>query len=73
MSHTIENTKISPTKSTKFRNNGLDDIKKNRPLPRNGFSAVATERGWFIIGGDRHRASFNDMWLLNKKAVEIYQ
>lgn len=51
----------------------MEDSKKNRPLPRNGFSVVATEQGWFIIGGDRHRASFNDVWLLNRRAIDIYQ
>lgn len=37
-------------------------IRKIRPQPRDGHAAVVVGNQLVILGGDRHRLSFNDMF-----------
>jgi len=34
------------------------------PMPRDGHAAVVMFNSLFIFGGDRHRAPFNDLFIL---------
>ena len=39
-------------------------LKNIRPLQRDGCSITRISDGWILFGGDRHKVTFNDTWLL---------
>jgi hypothetical protein len=42
-------------------------LKNIRPLPRDGATISRTSIGWVLIGGDRHKVTFNDIWILSQE------
>jgi hypothetical protein len=40
-----------------------------RPLARDGASIVRLFDGWVLFGGDRHKSTFNDTWILSQKEI----
>ncbi|KAL4464811.1 hypothetical protein ABPG74_011372 [Tetrahymena malaccensis] len=62
---------LQQIKQVKIENSRIKNIK---PQPRDGHSAIVIDDFLIILGGDRHKLSFNDIFECNlKKALNNYQ
>lgn len=43
-----------------------------KPLARDGATMTPLKEGWILFGGDRHKATFNDIWILNKNELSKF-
>ncbi|EAR95406.2 kelch motif protein (macronuclear) [Tetrahymena thermophila SB210] len=62
---------LQQIKQVKIENSRIKNIK---PQPRDGHSAIVIDDFLIILGGDRHKLSFNDIFECNlRKALNNYQ